>query len=79
MERCPPQRAADTGSNPEFPEPVIIIIAFENFYNLLTAPRTVSYTYSQVARAQPCANRVQHIERKGKTIAKVSSFFTKIS
>ena len=28
-----------------------------------TAPRTVSNTYAQVARAQPCANHVQHIER----------------
>ena len=33
------------------------------FYNLLTAPRTVSNMYAQVARAQPCANHVQHIER----------------
>ena len=33
------------------------------FYNLLTAPRTVSNTYAQVARAQLCANHVQHIER----------------
>ena len=33
------------------------------FYNLLTALRTVSNTYAQVARAQPCANHVQHIER----------------
>ena len=32
------------------------------FYNLLTAPRTVS-TYSQVAQAQSCANHVQHSER----------------
>ena len=36
---------------------------FEIFYNLLTAPRTVSNTYAQVARAQSCANHVQHIER----------------
>ena len=36
---------------------------FEIFYNLLTAPRTVSNTYAQVARAQPCANHMQHIER----------------
>ena len=46
---------------------IIIIIAFKgairDFYNLLTAPRTVSNTYDQVARAQPCANHVQHIER----------------
>ena len=32
------------------------------FYNLLTAPRTVSNTYAQVAQAQSCANHVQHIE-----------------
>ena len=33
------------------------------FYNLLTAPRTVSNMYAQVARAQRCENHVQHIER----------------
>ena len=33
------------------------------FYILLTALRTVSYTYAQVARAQSCANHLQHIER----------------
>ena len=31
--------------------------------NLLTAPRTVSNTIAQLARAQPCANHVQHIKR----------------
>ena len=36
---------------------------FDIFYNLLTAPHTVSNTYTQVAWAQLCANRVQHIER----------------
>ena len=36
---------------------------FEIFHILLTAPRTVSNTYAQVARAQSCANHVQHIER----------------
>ena len=36
---------------------------FEIFYNLLTAPRTVSNTVAQVAWAQSCANHVQHIER----------------
>ena len=46
---------------------IIIIIAFKGairdfFYNLLTAPRAVSNTYAQVARAQSCANHVQHIE-----------------
>ena len=33
------------------------------FYNLLTAPRTVSNTHAQVARAQSCANHLQRIER----------------
>ena len=33
------------------------------FYNLLTAPRAASNTYTQVARAQSCANHMQHIER----------------
>ena len=48
---------------------MIIIIAFKGairdffFNNLLTAPRTVSNTYAQVARAQSCANHVLHIER----------------
>ena len=47
---------------------IIIIIAFKGairdfFYSLFTAPRTVSNTYAQVARAQSFANHVQHIER----------------
>ena len=46
---------------------IIIIIALkgtiQDFHNLLTAPQTVPYTYAQVARAQSCANHVQHIER----------------
>ena len=33
------------------------------FYHLLTAPRTVSNTYAQVAKAQSCANHVQHVGR----------------
>ena len=33
------------------------------FYNLLTAPRTVSNTNAQVARAQSYANHMQHIKR----------------
>ena len=46
---------------------VIIMIAFKGavrdlFYNLLTLPRTTSSTYAQVAKAQSCANYVQHIE-----------------
>ena len=35
---------------------------FEIFDNLLTALWTVPNTYAQVARAQSCANHVQHIE-----------------
>ena len=46
---------------------IIIIIALKgatlDFYSLLTAPRTVSNTYAQVAQAQSFANHVQHIER----------------
>ena len=50
------------------PEAFIIIIialqsAIRDCYNLLTAPRTVSNTYVQVARALSCANHVQHIGR----------------
>ena len=45
----------------------IIIIAVKgtirDFLNLLTAPRTVSNTYAQVARAQSCANHMQHIKQ----------------
>ena len=44
---------------------IIIIIAFKGairdfFYNLLTAPRTVSNTYAQVARAIVCKSRATH-------------------
>ena len=35
--------------------------SFEMFYNLFTAPRTVSNTCVQTARAQSCANHMQHI------------------
>ena len=45
---------------------IIIIIALkgaiQDFFNLLTAPRTVSNMYKW-PRAQSCANHVQHIER----------------
>ena len=45
---------------------IIIIIALKgavrDFYNLLTAPRTVLNTDAQVVRAQTCVNHVQHIE-----------------
>ena len=36
---------------------------FKIYYNLPTAPLTVSNMYAQVAWAKPCANHVQHIER----------------
>ena len=46
---------------------IIIIItlkgADQDFYNLLTAPQTVSNMYAQVAWEYSCANYVQHIER----------------
>ena len=45
---------------------IMIIIALKgairDFYNLLTATRTVSNTYAQAALAQSYANHVQHIE-----------------
>ena len=41
---------------------VALKYAVRDFFNLLTAPRTVSNTYAQVARAQSCANHVQYIE-----------------
>ena len=41
---------------------ILIIIAlkgaFRDFYNLLTAPRTVSNTHAQAVRAQSCATRI---------------------
>ena len=36
--------------------------AIRDFYSLLTAPQTVSNTYTQVARAQSSAIQVQYIE-----------------
>ena len=41
------------------------------FYNLLTTPRTVSNTNALVARAQSCANHVQHIERLSRAACRV--------
>ena len=38
---------------------------------LLTAPRTISNTYAQVARAQSRANLVQHIERLSRATCQV--------
>ena len=39
---------------------IILKALFEIFYNLLTT-RELSPTYAQAARAQSCANLVQHI------------------
>ena len=36
--------------------------AIRDCCNLLTAPRAVYYTYAQMARAQSCANHLQHIK-----------------
>ena len=36
---------------------------FEILYNLLTTLWTVSNVYTQVARAQSCANHMQHVKR----------------
>ena len=44
---------------------------FEIFYNLLAAPRTVSNTSAQVAKAQACENHVQHIERLSRAPCRV--------
>ena len=41
------------------------------FYNLFTAPRNVSNTHVLVARAQSCANHVQHIERLSRATCRV--------
>ena len=53
----------------------IMIIALKgavrDFYSLLTAPRTVSNTYAQEARAQSSANHVQHIERLSRATCRV--------
>ena len=55
---------------------VVVVVVFKGenraFYNLLTAPRTVSNTYAQVARAQSCANQVQHIERLSRASYRVT-------
>ena len=45
--------------------------ANRDFYSLLAALRTVSNTYAQVARAQPCANYEQHIERLSRATCRV--------
>ena len=56
---------------------IIIIIALKGsirdfFYNLLTAPRTASNTYAEVAWALSCANYVQHIEHLSRATRRVT-------
>ena len=46
--------------------------AVQDFYNLLTAPRTFFNTHAQQARAQSCVNHVQHIERLSRATCRVS-------
>ena len=55
---------------------IIIIIALKGairdfFGNLFIAPRTVSNTYAQVARAQSSANYVQRKERLSRATCRV--------
>ena len=45
--------------------------ANRDLYNVLTALRTVSKTYAQVAQAHSCANHVQHIERVSRAACRV--------
>ena len=56
---------------------ISIIITFKGanrdfFYNLLTAPRTVSSTYTQVAQTQLCANPMQHNTRLSRASCRVT-------
>ena len=53
---------------------IINKIAFKGtiFHNLLTAPQTVSNTYSHVVRAQSCANHVQHIKHSSSATCRVA-------
>ena len=57
---------------------IMIIIALKGtdrdffLYKVLTLPRTVSNTCAQVARAQKCANHVQHIARSSRATCRVS-------
>ena len=44
---------------------------YSRFYNLLTAPQTVSNMYAQAAQAQSCANHMQHIERLSRATCSV--------
>ena len=46
--------------------------AIRDFYNLLTAQRTVSNTHAQVTEAKSCANHVQYIERLSRATCRVT-------
>ena len=49
------------------------LFSFLLFYNLLTALRSVSNTYSKLTRTQSCANHVQNIGRFSRATCRVSS------
>ena len=46
-----------------------------DFDNLLTAPRTVSNMYAQVAKAHLCANHVQHIKPLSRATCHILAVF----
>ena len=50
---------------------IILKGKFLIFYNLLTAPKTVSNTYAQVTRTQSCANHVQHMRHSSHAVGRV--------
>ena len=52
---------------------IVVIIPFKDaIRDFLNAPRTVSNTYAQVARAQSSANHVQYIQRLSRATCRVS-------
>ena len=62
----------DVGSNNNNNNNHIQRCSLRFFNNLLAAPRTVSSSYTQVARVQSCANHVQHIERLSHATCRVA-------
>ena len=51
---------------------IIIYLFIYFFYNLLSASRTVSNRYAQVAQVQSCVDHVQHIERLSRATCQVT-------
>ena len=64
--------SAHNNSHPNYNNNRIQSRKSEIFYSLLTAPRTVSDTYAQVARAQSCANHAQHTEHLSRATCRVT-------